>query len=229
MPEKYNDKHKPKARIVFDLDGTLVDSAVGICHIANIVLAQENREPLSLELTISFIGNGISTFIERMSAARDLSASEHKRLFDEYNLQDAKSDFATQTYPDVVETLESLMADGYALGLCTNKLTNATFTMLEKLALKKYFQTVICGDTLAVRKPDPKMLTEAFHALPDAASIYVGDSEVDAETAQRADIPFLLFTQGYRKTSVEQIPHTRQFSSYKNLAAAIESVLSGNS
>lgn len=228
MPEQNPHCQAPKARIVFDLDGTLVDSAAGIRHIANTVLAKEKRDPLSLELTVSFIGNGISTFIERMSTARDLPPSEHERLFQEYNLQDGQSEFVTQTYPQVVETLESLIAEGYVLGLCTNKLTQATHAMLDKMELNKYFQTVVCGDTLTVRKPDPQMLTAAFNDLPEASNIYVGDSEVDAETAQRAKVPFLLYTEGYRKSPIEQVPHTRQFSSYLDLGATIEDVLAAN-
>lgn len=214
-----------KARVVFDLDGTLVDSAVGICHIANAVLVQENREPLSLDLTISFIGNGISKFIERMSKARDLPVSDHARLFNEYNIQDAQSDFETKTYPFVVETLQKLIDDGCSLALCTNKLTKATHTMLNQLDLSRYFQAVVCGDTLESRKPDPNMLLNALNALPDGANIYVGDSEVDAETAQRAHVPFLLFTEGYRKTPVEQVPHSALFSHYSDLPKLVDTVL----
>lgn len=214
-----------KACVVFDLDGTLVDSAAGIRHIANLVLAKENREPLSLELTVSFIGNGIATFIERMSAARDIPASEHSRLFQQYNEEDQRSVFVNETYPHVVESLQALKADGCVLGLCTNKLTDATHVMLKKLELDHLFDTVVCGDSLAVRKPDPQMLHKAFKELPAAPSLYVGDSEVDAETARRAQIDFLLFTEGYRKTPVEQLPHTRAFSDYSELLNLVDGVL----
>jgi len=214
-----------KARVVFDLDGTLVDSAAGIRHTANLVLAQEKREPLSLELTVSFIGNGISTFIERMSAARDIPASEHSRLFAQYNEHDQQSEFVNQTYPHVVETLQALKDDGYVLGLCTNKLTDATHVMLKKLDLEHFFAAIVCGDTLPVRKPDPQMLHKAFDALPAAHNVYVGDSEVDAETAQRAKVDFLFFTEGYRKTPVEEVPHTFKFSDYRKLAAMVDKVL----
>ena len=224
QPEKTKNK-KAKARIVFDLDGTLVDSAVGIRHIANTVLAQENREPLSLELTISFIGNGISTFIERMSKARDLAASDHQRLFEEYNRQDALIDQVSETYPGVIDCLTTLRKEGYAIGLCTNKLTDATMAMLSDLDIRPYFDCVVCGDTLPTRKPDPQMLTKAFDEMPAGKNIYVGDSEVDAETAQRASVPFLLFTEGYRKTPVEDVPHTQIFSSYQALKPLIDSML----
>jgi len=165
-----------KARVVFDLDGTLVDSAAGIRHIANLVLANEKREPLSLELTVSFIGNGISTFIERMSAARDIPASEHSRLFAQYNEHDQQSEFVNQTYPHVVETLQALKDDGCVLGLCTNKLTDATHVMLKKLDLEHFFA-------------------------------------------------FLLFTEGYRKMPVEEVPHTFKFSDYRKLAAMVNVVI----
>ena len=214
-----------KASVVFDLDGTLVDSAVGINHIANLVLERENRKPLTLEQTVSFIGNGISTFIERMSAARDLALSDHSRLLAAYIEQDNQSDLVNNTYPDVKQTLQSLIDDGCSLGLCTNKLTTATNAMLQKMDMAQYFNTVVCGDTLAVRKPNPQMLIKALNELDDAPTIYVGDSEVDAETAQRARVPFILFTEGYRKTPIENVPHTRAFSSYRELPTAIKTLL----
>jgi len=214
-----------KARVVFDLDGTLVDSAPGIQHIANTVLRNENREPLSLEETVSFIGNGIQTFIKRMSAVRNLPETEHSRLFAEYNHHDAKSTFHTETYPGVVECLQLLRSEDCALGICTNKLTKACLAMLQDLDLTQYFDTIVCGDTISERKPDPKMLHLALDALPKSFDIYVGDSEVDAETAQRANVPFLLFSEGYRKTSIDQVPHTHLFSSYKDLPSLVHNLL----
>jgi len=214
-----------KARVVFDLDGTLVDSAAGIRHIANQMLVEENCEPLSLELTVSFIGNGITTFIERMSVARDIPASEHGRLFARYNMLDQQSEFVNKTYPHVVECLQSLKEGGCVLGLCTNKLTDATHVMLKKLELDQLFCSVVCGDTLPVRKPDPAMLHKAFDDLPAAHSIYVGDSEVDAETAKRAGVDFLLFTEGYRKTPVNKLPHAHAFSDYKEVSKLVNVTL----
>ncbi len=214
-----------KARVVFDLDGTLVDSAVGIQHIANKVLAQENKTPLSLEVTISFIGNGIATFIERMSSARNIPAKEHTRLFEAYNRFDAESDLITDTYPNVRGTLDELKNDNMSLGLCTNKLSKATHVMLNTLNMDHYFDSVVCGDTLDSRKPDPAMLVHTLDALPEGPSVYVGDSEVDAETAARAGIPFMLFTEGYRKTPAESLPHTRLFSAYSELPTLINSIV----
>lgn len=216
------------ASVVFDLDGTLVDSAAGIRHIANQILVEENCESLSLPLTISFIGNGIVTFIERMSVARGIPVSEHDRLFARYNVLDQQSDFVNKTYPNVVYCLYGLKEKGCELGLCTNKLTDATHVMLKKLELDQFFTTVVCGDTLPVRKPNPEMLHKAFDALPSAKNIYVGDSEVDAETAKRAGVDFLLFTEGYRKTAVDELPHTHAFSDYKELPGLVDAVLQAN-
>jgi len=97
--------------------------------------------------------------------------------------------------------------------------------MLKKLDLEHFFATVVCGDTLPVRKPDPQMLHKVFDDLPAAHNVYVGDSEVDAETAQRAKVEFLLFTEGYRKMPVEEVPHTFKFSDYRKLAAMVNVVI----
>jgi len=82
------------------------------------------------------------------------------------------------------------------------------------------FDTVWGGDSLPVTKPDAAPLIAAFDALPSNLKVYVGDSEVDASTAENAGIPFLLYTEGYRKTEVDQIPHTASFSDYTQLTEA---------
>ena len=81
------------------------------------------------------------------------------------------------------------------------------------------------GDNEFGRKPDPRPLFSTSSSVGDGICIYVGDSEVDAETAKRADVQFLLFSEGYRKTPVEQIPHTYQFSSFDELPELIDKVV----
>jgi len=83
------------------------------------------------------------------------------------------------------------------------------------------FDTVVGGDSLSVSKPDAAPLIAAFDALPPNLKVYVGDSEVDASTAQNAEIPFLLYTEGYRKTAIDQIAHAGSFSDYMQLEELI--------
>ncbi|MEH6726907.1 MAG: phosphoglycolate phosphatase [Hyphomicrobiales bacterium] len=205
------------ASIVFDLDGTLIDSAPDLQKIANELLQADDHAPISLIETCSFIGNGASVFVEKMCAARGVPKSSEVHYIEAF-LKAYQSAFGlTELYPGVLAALEKLKAQGHKLGICTNKPIGPCRAVLEHLKLTNYFDTIIGGDSLPVKKPDPATLFAAFDALDGGVSIYVGDSEVDAETALRAKAPFLLFTEGYRKTAVDQIPHTAAFSNFDQL------------
>jgi phosphoglycolate phosphatase len=118
-----------------------------------------------------------------------------------------------------VATLTALQAAGHPLGVCTNKFHAPTLQVLKALDLMRFFDVVIGGDSLPQRKPDPAPLIAAFDALGAGRRLYIGDSEVDAETAAQAKIPFGLFTRGYRKTPVEQMAKTFAFDDYAALLA----------
>ncbi|MCA0871202.1 phosphoglycolate phosphatase [Seohaeicola saemankumensis] len=204
--------------VVFDLDGTLVDSAPDIRAAANRMLADQGLEPLDLPTIISFVGNGLPKLVERVMQARGLDMADHPRLsqltLDHYNA--AASDLSA-LYPGVRIALERLRVQGYTLGLCTNKPEAPARHILDHFGLSDLFLVVVGGDTLAVKKPDPAHLLRTFDQLPEGPRVYVGDSEVDAETAHRAGVPFLLFTEGYRKTPAEALPHSARFSDFAAL------------
>lgn len=214
--------------IVFDLDGTLIDSAPDIRAAANRMLRGEGREPLDLPTIISFIGNGLPRLVEQVMRVRGLDMGEHARLtqatLDHYSR--AATDL-TRPYPGMVAALERLRAQGCALGICTNKPEAPARAILRDLGLDGLFDAVVGGDTLAVRKPDPDPLHRAFAALGGAARLYVGDSEVDAETARRAGVPFLLFTEGYRKVPPEALVHRARFSDFAALPDLVAALRAG--
>lgn len=204
--------------VVFDLDGTLIDSAPDIHAAAARLLAEEGRAALPLPVIRSFIGNGVPTLIERVIAAAGLEPADHPRLTGRFMaFYDAAPADLTRPFPGVPEALAVLAGEGFVLGLCTNKPASATRGVLAALGLER-FEAMVCGDSMAVRKPDPDVLEETFRRL-GADGIYVGDSEVDAETAERAVRPFALFTGGYRKTAVEAIRHDRSFGDFADLPA----------
>ena len=124
---------------------------------------------------------------------------------------------------NVIAALEALQAQGHVLGLCTNKPLAPTHAVLDHLNLSRFFGAVVGGDSLPVRQPDPAPLQATLAALGanPHKTLYVGDSEVDAETAQRAGLPFLLFTEGYRKTPVEDLPHRAAFRDFADLAGLV--------
>lgn len=209
------------ARIIFDLDGTLIDSAPDIHGIANGLLAKEGAEPITLEDARNFIGQGASVFVEKMRRARNIPDSEHPRLLADFIESYDDAVHLTRPYLGVVEALEALAFEGHAMGVCTNKPIRPTRAVLAHLGLDRFFSTTWGGDSLSVHKPDPAPLHAAFAALPEGQCIYVGDSEVDAETAERAGVPFLLFEGGYRKMPVEKLPHARSFGHFGDLPGIV--------
>lgn len=208
------------ARIVFDLDGTLIDSARDIQGIANAVLTEAGVNPVTLEQTRSFIGEGIQVFVSKMRAARGIPDSEQDWML--AGMVSRYDDAVTQTeiYPGVVETLSAL-SETCHLGICTNKLYQPCMSVLKHLKIDHFFKSIWGGDNPLGRKPDPAPLLAVFDELGAGPMVYVGDSETDAETARRAGVPFFLFTEGYRKTPVERIPHTAAFSDFGKLPAMI--------
>ena len=105
---------------------------------------------------------------------------------------------------------------GYRLGVCTNKPHEPAVIILQDLGLEGYFDVVIGGDSTEARKPDPKPLQAAMAALGGDV-LYVGDSEIDAETAERAGVPFALFTEGYRKVGIDEMTHAYAFDDFRQL------------
>jgi phosphoglycolate phosphatase len=206
-------------KIVFDLDGTLIDSAPAILMNANAVLAEEALPPITAAQCRSFIGNGANVFVERLEHA-SAGGTEPPRLARMtarfLELYEASHD-GTQAYPGAAATLDALRTAGWRLGLCTNKPIGPTRSVLAHFGWQSCFDAVVGGDSLPVRKPDPAHLHAVIEALGGGPVVYVGDSEVDAETAHAAGVPFALFTPGYRKTPVAAIAHSHAFDDFATL------------
>ena len=210
--------------IVFDLDGTLIDSAPDIQGIANALLAREGKKPISLAETRGFVGDGAGVFVSRMRAARGIEDAAQDRLLADFTRAYETAVTLTHPYPGVPQVLSDLRDAGARLGICTNKPIHPTRAVLAHLGLADLFETVLGGDSLPVRKPDPTPLIAAFDAMGGTRRVYVGDSDVDAETAARAAVPFFLFTEGYRKSAVEDLPHTASFNDFAALPDLIRAV-----
>jgi len=210
--------------IVFDLDGTLIDSAPDIQGIANAGLEKIGFAPITLEETHQFIGAGIQNFIEQMREARGVPDRYQEPLLKDLTARYETAVELTVMYPGVPEALATL-AQSHQLGICTNKLYRPCISVLKHLKIDQFFQTVWGGDNALARKPDPAPLQAAFDDLGTGARIFVGDSEIDAETARRAEVPFILFTQGYRNKPIEQIPHNVALNTFADLNREIEALL----
>ncbi|TVO64193.1 phosphoglycolate phosphatase [Denitromonas ohlonensis] len=186
--------------LLFDLDGTLVDSIGDLALAANAMLAELGRPARSLEAIRCFVGKGIPKLVERCladapltGAAFDAAVEVFKRHYAQTNGQ------VSQAYPGVVDMLTTLRAQGISMACVTNKATAFTEPLLQLAGIASFFDAVVCGDTLDVKKPHPGMLLHACEQLGvDIAHVLmIGDSANDAESARAAGCPVLLMTWGY--------------------------------
>lgn len=214
------------AALVFDLDGTLVDSAPDIQAAANQTLAEYDHPPVSMAQVSAFVGNGVPVFVERLRAHAGLDAPQTEVLARFRGHYDADPSSRTRLFAGVKDALDMLAAQGHLMGLCTNKPVVPARTILQAMGVEGYFAAVIGGDSLAQTKPDPAPLFATLSALGGGAGLFIGDSEVDAATAQAAGVPFALFTEGYRKAAPEHIPHDGRFSNFADLPALVVRLLS---
>ena len=205
--------------LVFDLDGTLIDSAPDIHAAGNAVLQAEGLPPVSFEQARSFIGHGAGIFVERLIAAQGLppDPARRDRMLARFIAHYEGAVGSTALYPNVLPVLATLAARGWRMGICTNKPLSPTRTVLRHFGLDHFFAHVIGGDSLPTRKPDPAPLRASLAGLGTDRAIYIGDSEVDAETAHACALPFVLFTPGYRKSPPESLNPAACFDHYDAL------------
>lgn len=189
--------------VLFDLDGTLVDSAPDLATAVNRMLVATGRAPVDERTVRGWVGNGARRLVARaLTGRRDedppmaVLESAESLFFEAYA---AVLTDRTQPYPGVVETLRTLGAAGYRLGVVTNKPTRFTVPLLEALGLARYFATVVCGDTLPEKKPDAMPIEFAARELgvPIAACVLVGDSMTDVRAANNAGCPIVCVPYGY--------------------------------
>ena len=188
--------------LLFDLDGTIIDSAPDVCASVNRVLKTMNRPAITVADTKLLVGFGARTLVEKALAMTGSPGSEEDIDFllsgflDSYRRNPSEH---TLLFPGARAALGRFTQAGIGLGICTNKPEATCFPVLEALDLKRYFATVICGDTLEFRKPDPRHVfhtLDAMGARRDAAA-FIGDSETDIKAANNAGLPSVLVTFGY--------------------------------
>lgn len=201
--------------VVFDLDGTLIDSLPSIHAAVNATMETFGAAPLSLGQVRDFIGHGAPHLIGQVCALRNIPDTRQALTIMMENYDRAHD--LTKPYDHVIETLKSLRAAGYALGVCTNKPGAATETALANNGLAGIFSAIISGDSLPQRKPAKEPLLATIAALNSEGAIFVGDSEIDAETAQAAGVPFVLFQRGYLHVAEKDVEKIATFDDYRQL------------
>ncbi|HEY2821428.1 MAG TPA: HAD-IA family hydrolase [Candidatus Acidoferrum sp.] len=181
-------KRYPVRALVFDLDGTLIDSKLDLIHSVNATLAEMGRAKLSDEVISSYIGHGAPMLISRAlgGVATEEELARGLKYFLAY-YEEHKLD-NTCLYPDVTETLAKLSQQEIAMAVLTNKPVKISVRILEELGLAKYFQAIYGGNSFETKKPDPlgaKTILSEFRVNTGDAMM-VGDSEVDIQTARNA-------------------------------------------
>ncbi|HMY50312.1 MAG TPA: phosphoglycolate phosphatase [Rhodocyclaceae bacterium] len=188
----------PRHAVLFDLDGTLLDSIPDLAEACQRMMRELGHPPHDLETIRSFVGKGMVNLVTRClgdasAEAVDAAVAVFRRHYAAVNGD------ATTLYPGVVPTLEALAARGVPLACVTNKPAAFTEPLLARCGIADYFAVTVSGDTLAEKKPHPAPLQHACRLLgvAPAAALMVGDSANDAEAARAAGMPVLLVTYGY--------------------------------
>ena len=197
----------PVELVLFDLDGTLVETAPEICDAVNATLGTLALPPASQEQVERWIGHGTATLL--MEALAHATGSTVRQVQDSSLWKVASERFATayerhcgttiRLYPQAREVLRALGERGVRRALVTNKEQRFTQPVLRRHGLRPLLDRVVCGDSLPARKPDPAGVHDclrAFRVSPERA-LFVGDSSIDVETARNAGVPVWAVTHGY--------------------------------
>lgn len=216
--------------IVFDLDGTLVDTAPDLVSALNYVLAKEGLPPVPFAEARNMIGGGGRRMIERGLEVNGQvrPAADIDRLFcafiDHYAAHIAD---ASRPYPGLEEALDCLAAAGARLAVCTNKLERLSVKLLTELGLADRF-VAICGqDTFGIQKPDPEMLRRTIARAGGTvhAAIMVGDSTNDVAAARGTGVPVVAVDFGYADVPPSALGADRLIGSLSDLPAAVDALI----
>jgi len=197
----------PKA-VVFDLDGTLIDSAPDIAHALNRAAERRGIEPFPLDQVKEMIGGGVPQLVGRALRARGLPGDGLMPLVEEF-IALYRENLTTNTtiYEGGRELLAQLHSEGRRLGICTNKNHELTVGILQQLDLLKYFGSVLGEREGRPRKPDPAPLLEVVAELGASPqnALMAGDSEADVACARAAKMPVLVVGFGYSRIAPEAL------------------------
>jgi len=216
--------------IVFDLDGTLVDTAPDLVDTLNVILQRHGVAAVAFDDARVMIGAGVKPLLARALASHGLQfpPAEIDRLFAEYlELYAAHIADRSRAFPGLEGALDALAAQGHTLAVCTNKLEWLAVRLLDALKLAPRFAAICGQDTFPMRKPDPEMLrlTIAKAGGDLAGAIMVGDSMTDVATAKAARIPVIAVDFGYTETPPDQLGADRLIGHFDALPQAVREIL----
>ena len=216
--------------VVFDLDGTLAETAPDIMRVLNVILVREGLEALPLARARELVGAGARALIERgfKVSGRALDGETLERLFQDFLAIYAEDTASiSHLFDGVLDALDTLAGDGYALAVCTNKPILHTRLILDHFGIAERFAAVAGRDSFPFFKPDPRHLTltiEAAKADPKRA-VMIGDSRTDIATARSAGIPSICVPFGYTDAPIETLEPDFVIQHFDELAGAVDRVL----
>lgn len=212
--------------LVFDLDGTLIDTAPDLVDTLNFILTREGLPAVPFATARTMIGGGARTLIERGLAAdgRNTSPPEIDRLYRDFvaHYGEHVAD-RSRPFPELEHALDALAAGGWRFAICTNKLESLSLRLLDALRLSDRFDAICGQDTFGVQKPHPDILLRTIRragGVPERA-IMVGDSVSDIDAARAAHVPVIAVDFGYTEVPVAQLRPDRTIDRYAKLPAAV--------
>ena len=220
----------PPRIVVFDLDGTLVDTAPDLIAALNFVLDREGVPPVPMHAARNMIGAGARKLIERGLEVdgRAVTQNELARMmgdFIDYYAEHIAD--ASRPFEGLEAALDDLAKSGYRFAVCTNKLEWLSKLLLDRLGLSARFSAICGADTFGVSKPDPVILRETVARAGGvlAGTIMVGDAGPDVGVARRAGIPVIGVEFGYTDVPIAELKPDRLIGHMKDLPAAVESLM----
>lgn len=213
--------------VVFDLDGTLIDSLPDVLVSLNLILAEDKRRPLNLAELRNLVGRGATPMVEDAYGMTGQAINSPFKLKDAVGryLEHYKSNPVGHTviFPHVIDTLEKLKKKGFCMGICTNKPYEMTLLVLQGLKIDFFFDGITGGDNLPFNKPDPRHILTTLELMKSEAqsAVMVGDSWVDAKAGRNAGLPFIAVDYGYNSEPIESLKADVVISDFALLPQAI--------
>jgi phosphoglycolate phosphatase len=220
--------------IVFDLDGTLIDTAPDLIDTLNAILSRHGVAAVAFEEARTMIGAGVKPLLQRALAARgkEFQSEEIERLYNEYlTIYAEQIADRSRPFPGLEPALDTLAGYGCSLAVCTNKLEWLSVRLLDALGLSKRFVAICGGDTFGLQKPEPELLwrTIGRAAGHPGQAVMVGDSISDIALARAAGIPIIAVDYGYTETPVGELGPDRVISALSDLPNAVFELLRAGS
>ena len=214
-----------KLTILFDLDGTLVDTAPDLMAAHNHVMNKFGFHKKNLGDIKHLAGRGAWIMMQRSFKEEITDETIKKKMVKEFIDHYAKNiDKGSKPIKGVVDFLKWAQSKKIPMAVCTNKQERLAIDLLKKIKLEEYFHYIAGCDTFNFNKPDPRHLTNVVEIIGGNINktIMVGDSEVDSQSAQNAKIPFILVEDGYTEKETNQIPHEIAVKDFLNFEKKIE-------